>query len=348
MANALRLAPALERVRPYPAIEPCRADLAAGPLNGAKDCVVESETARPFFARHEFLIRRLHSLTGLIPVGAYMCIHLATNASILAGPATFQDNVDRIHSLGPALPFVEWTFILLPIIFHAVVGVAIIRSGLPNTGSYPYPTNVRYTLQRATAWIALFFIGWHVFHMHGWVTLPHWREQVARTGLGAQFDPEHASSSVHTALGSLWVTIFYLVGVAACVFHFANGLWTMGITWGAWTSPAAQKRAGRICLAVGILVMAVGLGALVGVRAVNARAARKLEDARLQWKHLLAEPPVVPEGASGGGSNELSNKQASGVRRPAQGLSSGSGRSVEGAAAGRAASDTVAAAGGDQ
>lgn len=310
---------------------------------------MESETARPFLARHEFLIRRLHSLTGLIPVGAYMCIHLATNASILAGPATFQDNVDRIHSLGPALPFVEWTFILLPIIFHAVVGVLIIRSGLPNTGSYPYPSNVRYTLQRATAWIALFFIGWHVFHMHGWVTLPHWREEVARTGLGAQFDPEHASSSVHAALGSLWMTIFYLVGVAACVFHFANGLWTMGITWGVWTSPAAQQRASRICLVLGILVMAVGVGALVGVRAVNARAARKLEDARLQWKHLLAEPPVVRQGASGGGSGGRSDAEASLARWPVKGALSRTGQRAEESAPGSAAnSRTMAARGGDR
>lgn len=296
---------------------------------------MESEAARPLLARHEFLIRRLHSLTGLIPVGAYMCIHLATNASILAGPATFQDNVDRIHSLGPALPFVEWTCILLPIIFHAVVGVAIIRTGLPNTGAYPYEANVRYTLQRATAWIAFFFIGWHVFHMHGWVTLPHWREQVARTGLGAQFDPEHASSSVHEALASLWVTIFYLIGVGACVFHFANGLWTMGITWGAWTSPAAQRRAGRVCLAIGILVMAMGTAALVGVWQVNARTARRLEDARLQWKHLLAEPPaLVPatpgespgeNAESGGVSARAMSREASGGDGAATGATAAAG-----------------------
>jgi succinate dehydrogenase / fumarate reductase cytochrome b subunit len=196
--------------------------------------------------------------------------------------------------------------------------VAIIRTGLPNTGSYPYEANFRYTLQRATAWIALFFIGWHVFHMHGWVTLPHWREQVARTGLGAQFDPEHASSSVHAAMASLWTMAFYLVGVAACVFHFANGLWTMGITWGAWTSPAAQRRAGRVCLAVGILVMFMGVGALWGVRQVNAREARKLEEARLQWKHLLSEPPLVQTGGEVQRNGSASADEAMGTSERAR------------------------------
>ena len=36
----------------------------------------------------------------------------------------------------------------------------------------------------------------------------------------------------------------------SCVFHLANGLWTMGITWGVWTSPAAQRRALWACVRV--------------------------------------------------------------------------------------------------
>ena len=43
---------------------------------------------------------------------------------------------------GPAPPKVEWTFIFLPLIFHAVVGVLIIRSGISNTSSYRYVNNV--------------------------------------------------------------------------------------------------------------------------------------------------------------------------------------------------------------
>ena len=53
-----------------------------------------------FLVRNEFLIRRLHSFRGLIPVGAYMVIHLLTNASVLDSPATFQRTVYTIHSLG--------------------------------------------------------------------------------------------------------------------------------------------------------------------------------------------------------------------------------------------------------
>jgi len=264
-----------------------------------------------FFGRNEFLIRRLHSLTGLLPVGAYMCVHLLTNASTLGGPAMFQKNVDLIHSLGPALPIVEWTFIFLPLIFHAVVGVVIIRSGNPNLSSYHYVGNVRYTLQRVTAWIALFFIAYHVFHMHGWFHNAWWLENVANDKLGGhQFDPHRATSTAAIALSAFWRKAFYAIGVISSVFHFANGLWTMGITWGVWTSAAAQKRANWICGAIGVAMTFVGLAALVGVTTTDVKKAEAYEDAHLEMQHaeerlaeeklkkLLAAPAATP--ASGG------------------------------------------------
>lgn len=232
-----------------------------------------------FFTRHEFLIRRLHSLSGLLPVGAYMCIHLLTNASTLGGPAMFQKNVDLIHSLGPALPLVEWTFIFLPLLFHAVVGVVIIRSGESNLSSYHLMGNVRYFLQRATAWIALAFILYHVFHMHGWFHHETYLKTIAEPLGGHQFDPHHATSTAALALASPLKKALYFIGVVSCVYHLANGLWTMGITWGVWTSAAAQRRANWICLAFGIALAAVGLGALAGVTSTNVPQAEAYEKA---------------------------------------------------------------------
>ena len=107
-----------------------------------------------FLERHEFLLRRLHSLSGVVPVGAYMVIHLLTNASVLDSAAAFQRNVYSIHSFGAVLPVIEWVFIFLPLIFHAVYGVLIVRGAVPNSGTYKYMSNVRYTLQRATGMIA--------------------------------------------------------------------------------------------------------------------------------------------------------------------------------------------------
>lgn len=234
------------------------------------------ETASPsgsFFERNEFLIRRLHSLSGLVPVGAYMCVHLLTNSTVLDGTRSFQMRVDQIHSLGKFLPLVEWTFIFLPLIFHAVVGVAIIRSGNSNLSSYPLQGNVRYFLQRVTAWVALAFIGYHVFQMHGWI------RPVAEQFGGGKFNHLYATSTAAAAIqSSLAVQLFYFVGITACVYHLANGLWTAGITWGLWTTAAAQGRANWLCGGFGLLLLAVALGALGGMLRVDVDKSLDIED----------------------------------------------------------------------
>lgn len=247
-----------------------------------------------FFTRHEFLIRRLHSLSGLIPVGAYMTVHLLVNASLLNGPASFQNNVNQIHSLGAVLPLVEWIFIFLPIIFHAVIGVWIIRTGKSNHDHYRFVANWRYTLQRWTGVIAIFFIFFHVFHLHGWFHGEWWLSRVAEPLGMAQFRPYSAASTLASAMSGFVWPVFYFVGIVASVFHFANGIWTMGITWGVWTSPHAQKNASYVCAAGGVLLLMVGLSALVGAMRIDVEEARRVEDAMYEARVTSGEISPTP------------------------------------------------------
>lgn len=102
--------------------------------------------------RHYFLLRRLHSLTGLV-FGGYLIIHLLVNATLAegarhAGQATvYQQQVDKIHSL-PFLSMVEWTLIYLPILYHTFYGIWITATGQPNVDRYGYAKNWFYILQR--------------------------------------------------------------------------------------------------------------------------------------------------------------------------------------------------------
>lgn len=244
-----------------------------------------SQTPSSFLDRHQFLIYRLFSLAGLIPVGAFLAVHLLTNSSILAGDdgRTFQSRVDLIHSLGPLLVPIEWAFIFLPMLFHAAVGFVIIANGMPNVGSYAYVGNVRYTLQRATGMIALAFIVWHVLQLH-WLGQPFG---------GGRFDPHHAASSASEVLKPTVVAILYAIGVLSTVFHFANGLWTLGITWGLWTSPAAMRRANAVSVVVGLGLAAAGLGALGGMRSLDVAKAREAETWMEKQKQLLSTPGVA-------------------------------------------------------
>jgi succinate dehydrogenase / fumarate reductase cytochrome b subunit len=228
-----------------------------------------------FFGRHEFVIRRLHSITGLLPVGGYLAFHLATNAAVIDGAETYQRRANQIHAVGPTtLFFLEWCLVLLPILFHALVGMVIVSRGKRNLLRYPFAGNIRYTLQRITGVAAFAFILWHVFQMRGWCAVPWWTEHVTRRLGGARFEYQNAAETASKVISSsAWVIAAYVAGVVVSVYHFGNGIWTVGTTWGVWTSPAAQRRANYPCAAVGIVLLLIGLGALAGMIRVPAAGA---------------------------------------------------------------------------
>jgi succinate dehydrogenase / fumarate reductase cytochrome b subunit len=240
-----------------------------------------------------------------------MCVHLLANATVLDSAATFQKNVYSIHSLGRLLPVVEWGFIFFPLLFHAFVGIAIMRSGVSNTSEYTTSSNVRYTLQRASGMIAFFFIMWHVFHMHGWFHFDVWIENVASRFGGAKFAPYSASSTAGAAIqASILVQILYAVGILACVFHLANGLWTMGITWGVWVSPAAQRRADYFCVAFGLALAVVGLSGLWGMRQVDVDAAKVVEDKIYHSRVAAGELQPAPHKRAGAHNGDDESHEA--------------------------------------
>jgi succinate dehydrogenase / fumarate reductase, cytochrome b subunit len=230
-----------------------------------------------FFLRHEFAIRRLHSLSGIVPLGAYMVVHLTTNASLLNGSATFQRAVYLIHSLGKLLPLVEWGFIFAPLLFHALVGVWIWRTGKSNTDRYKFTGNKRYRWQRITGLIAFVYLMFHVLHLHGWVHFTPWVELGGKLGF-AQFRAYNAASTLALAMdGYFWPT-FYLIGMLACVYHLANGLWTAGITWGLWISEPAQARATKVCVGFGLVLAVIGTSAWYAALTTDPVVAKTIED----------------------------------------------------------------------
>ncbi len=246
--------------------------------------------------RHEFALRRLHSLTGLMPIGGYMCFHLATNAAVLDGLETYQRRADQIHVIGPTTLFIlEWSVVFLPILLHGLIGMLIVARGKRNLGSYSYGGNWRYTLQRATGVVAFAFIIWHVFQMHGWFRFEWWTEYVARPFGGARFDPHDVATAAVVIRTSMLVFVLHAVGVLACVYHLANGLWTMGITWGVWTSPKAQRWAGFPCAGLGVALAVMGLGALVQMQTMELSAGEVRDGSTLSAKTLARQGEIYRE-----------------------------------------------------
>lgn len=214
--------------------------------------------ARPS-TRH-FMLRRLHSLTGLV-FGGYLVVHLLINASLVEGarhdgqPTVFQVQVDKIHSL-PFLPVVETVFIYLPILYHTLYGLWVTVGGKPNVANYPYGKNWFYVLQRASAIVLVFFMAFHVLGMKGVFG--------GEVGNALTFAPEHATqSTVNHFQAARWVGwVVYPIGILASCYHLANGFWTAGITWGLTVSKQAQRRWGLACGGLFALTFVCGLMAL--------------------------------------------------------------------------------------
>ncbi len=235
---------------------------------------VDAPPASPF-ARYHFLLRRLHSLSGILPVGLFVCMHLFTNAQMIWGQeegpdghSVFQHEVDFIHSM-PALLFIEIA-LWASIGFHAVLGFYYTFTGKHNVQHYKYKDNWRYTLQRITGILALIFIFLHIatlrwrWDIFGWFT-PFWAHGFATDdGIVGHKTPMSLPYTAYALQVSWLVVLFYLIGVMSVVYHWANGLWTAAISWGITTSEAAMKRWGYACAGLFLALTVFFLAAMGG------------------------------------------------------------------------------------
>jgi succinate dehydrogenase / fumarate reductase cytochrome b subunit len=130
--------------------------------------------------------------------------------------------------------------------------------------------------------------------MHGWFHFGPWVHSIVEPLGGGMFRPYNAASTAAAALqGSIIVQILYFIGVMSCVFHLANGIWTMGITWGVWVTPASQRWANYVCAGFGVLLALVSLGALGGFLGVDVAKARKIEER--MYEARTADGTVIPD-----------------------------------------------------
>jgi succinate dehydrogenase/fumarate reductase cytochrome b subunit (b558 family) len=208
-------------------------------------------SSSPLFEKghRAFLLRKLHSLSGVVPVGGFMVFHLWTNAKATQGQESFDAAVRDISHL-PFVTVVEFALILLPLAFHMLDGIWLALSGKPNVGRYTYSRNWMYTLQRVSGLIAAVFI---VLHLKD-----YWYPKMAGTMEPSQFYPALCANMSATTKGVPIAALWYVFGIAACVFHFANGLWGFCFSWGITVSRRSQRMAATVFGLVGLVVFFIG------------------------------------------------------------------------------------------
>ena len=195
-------------------------------------------------------MRRLFSLSGVLPLGIFFVAHLWTNAHALSGDASFTIAQQRTAAI-PGLFMLELLFVFAPLALHAAYGtwLTVTRRALP--GPSVYSPAVR-TMMRVTGVVALAFVAFHLVEL---------RIPMATEGMRA--------SELHTALSARLSTttwtmplraMFYMVGLAAVAFHFAAGLWGYCVSrsWSHLASARARVSAAIGFGAIGLTLFVVG------------------------------------------------------------------------------------------
>ena len=192
-----------------------------------------------------FLLRRLHSLSGIVPVGAFLVEHFVSNAFATNGPFAYAQQVKFLSGL----PFRLWLEVLgiyLPLAFHGLYGIYIWWRGDNNLPAYGYAGNWGYTLQRYTGLIAFAYIFWHTYTMRF-------------TGVELVEHSGAAFWKVQSELMHPWAFAIYIVGILAASWHFGYGLFLFAAKWGIVTGERARKRVQIAAIGVAVVFMAVGI-----------------------------------------------------------------------------------------
>ena len=195
-----------------------------------------------------FIWRKLHSLLGIVPIGAFLLEHLLSNFEALKGPIAYGDQVKFLNSL-PLVRVLEWTFIFIPILYHAMYGVYIWLRGKSNVVYYPWAGNWMYVAQRYTGLIAFAYILQHVLRQRFMgVSLPE--------------NPYYAFAKVQHELSNPFMVAVYVIAMIAVCWHFAYGIWLFAAKWGITPGNVARRRFGYICALLGIVLAAMGIASI--------------------------------------------------------------------------------------
>ncbi len=200
--------------------------------------------------RH-FWLRRLHSLSGIVPIGGFLAFHLYENYTATRGADAYNKMTRTLQELPFAVPM-EIAIIIVPLLFHGIYGLFVTSTAKPNVISNAYVRNWMYFIQRVTGVIVFAFI---LFHL--------WTTRLVQLQDHESLD---LFRQVQAAVANPWIYAFYLAGILSATFHLANGVWSFSIVWGLTIGPKAQRRMLYVSAAVFLVLSYVGVWGIQAFR----------------------------------------------------------------------------------
>jgi succinate dehydrogenase / fumarate reductase, cytochrome b subunit len=222
-------------------------------------------------------LKKLHSLSGVVPLGAFLVLHVWVTASIVGSRAVYDHQIGFLHS---GLFGVLEPLVILPLLFHAFYGVVLATR--PRDPEHTYGTDLMAGLQRASGVVVLLFVGLHLWEFR-WQT---WTHGLAESAYSTKLVADLSS----TTWGVPWISLGYIAGMAGSVFHLVNGMTSFCTRWGYTRTEATQARARLVFRIAGVLLFAISSGIVVQL----ATGTRLFPATKSTWPAFECGPDALP------------------------------------------------------
>ena len=162
-------------------------------------------------------LRRLHSIAGVVPVGAFLAFHLFVNAQAARGADAYNAMSATLQAL-PLAVALEVFVIAVPIFFHGIYGLFVTATEPPGEGGPGRGRRALSVFQRATGVLLFAFV---LFHL--------WTARLVQVRDHESLDLFRLMQAV---LSSPWMHAVYVAGLVGATAHLSAGLYTFADAWG--------------------------------------------------------------------------------------------------------------------
>jgi succinate dehydrogenase / fumarate reductase cytochrome b subunit len=203
-------------------------------------------------ARSTIALKLLMAVTGLVFV-LFVLVHMYGNLKAFSGHDAYNDYAAHLRSIGePELPHegMLWLIraaLLGSLVVHVTCAVVLWRrAGRARTTKYVMRKNTSSTL--SSHWMRwggvalLLFIVWHLLNF----TIG----KVNVTG-GRTDDPYDL---LVDSFGTWWLTVIYLVAMAALAMHLRHGVWSAAQTLGLTNNARARRNANVLGVVLAVVI----------------------------------------------------------------------------------------------
>lgn len=190
-------------------------------------------------------LRRIHSLTGVVPLAVFLVEHITLNSVALAGPGTYREVVETVRRF-PGVVWIEALGIGLPLLAHMTIGV-LIATELREEGNADASGWVTWS-QRLTG---VYLLNYVIFHTWGTRLSPELLDQ-----------KKDLYTIMHEQVTGVGWWVWNALGVLSAAWHLGVGLPRFVARWCPRIAPGTLRAAAGVGYVLSAVLGIAGVAAL--------------------------------------------------------------------------------------